>query len=130
MKRMRTHWWNGIAGWLDIRGRGFDMIAFVLNRITGLALVAYLVLHLIILSLLAAGPAAWNLFVTIAKSPLFLGFDLLLLAGLLIHGLNGIRLILVGFSTGLRYQRTMFIVAMAAGAALLLAAAARLFGGG
>ena len=51
-----------------------------------------------ILSTLARGPDAWDSFVGLASSPVVLAFDVLLLAGLLLHGLNGIRLTLMGFA--------------------------------
>jgi len=117
---------RGARSWLDITGRGLGMIAFILNRITGLALVVYLFLHFGLLSLLAAGPGAWDLFVVLAKSPLFLGFDILLFTGLLIHGLNGFRLALIGFHIGLNHQRIMFLLAMTIGLLVLLAAASKL----
>jgi succinate dehydrogenase / fumarate reductase, cytochrome b subunit len=129
LKLMRDRFVRSVFNWVDISGRGFGMIAFVLNRVTGLGLVLYLILHFMLLSLLAAGQGGWNMFIAVAKSPLFLGFDLLLFAGLLIHGLNGIRLTLVGFGVGVGAQRTMFLVAMTASFALILLIAVWLFGG-
>ena len=35
-------------------------------------------------------------FVSLARSPFFLTFDVILLAGILIHGLNGLRVTLTG----------------------------------
>jgi succinate dehydrogenase / fumarate reductase, cytochrome b subunit len=127
--RMRIRWRERVTSWVDITGRGMGMIAFALNRVTGLGLVLYLFLHFLLLSLLAVGPSAWNMFVAIAQSPLFLAFDILLFAGLLIHGLNGIRLALIGFGIGVPRQRWMFLAGMTAGALVLLAAAMRLLAG-
>lgn len=84
------------SGWFDPRGRALGSFAFTANRITGLGLVLYLYLHLAVLSQLLAGRDAWNGFLEIAVQPLFLGLDVLLIFGLLYHGLNGIRLALVG----------------------------------
>jgi succinate dehydrogenase / fumarate reductase cytochrome b subunit len=95
--------------WGDIRKRRLGMIAYVLNRITGIGLVAYLYLHLIILSMLAGGPGSWDPFVTLAKSPAFLALDVVLIAGWLIHGLNGVRVGLNGFGIGVRAQKAMFV---------------------
>jgi succinate dehydrogenase / fumarate reductase cytochrome b subunit len=88
------------------------MWAYALNRLTGLGLVAYLYLHLVVLSQLARGPAAWDGFVALAKSPAFLSLDVLLFAGLLIHGLNGARVTLNGMGLGVGSQKTWFVVAM------------------
>jgi succinate dehydrogenase cytochrome b subunit len=58
--------------------------------------VFYLYLHLAVLSLLLRGEQAWSDFLRIATSWAFLSLDVLLLFGLLYHGLNGIRVALVG----------------------------------
>jgi succinate dehydrogenase / fumarate reductase cytochrome b subunit len=84
------------SGWFDPRGRALGGFAFAVNRITGLGLVFYLYLHLAVLSLLLRGEHAWSDFLRIATSWAFLSLDLLLLFGLLYHGLNGIRVALVG----------------------------------
>ncbi len=99
--------------WGDVRNRHLGMWAYVFNRLSGIGLVVYLFLHLAVLSQLAVGPAAWDAFVALAKSPLVLVMDVVLLAGLLIHGLNGIRITLNGLGIGVRSQKPLFIGLMA-----------------
>jgi len=82
--------------WLDPRGRHLGTWAFVLNRLTGLGLVAYLYLHLIVLSTLLRAPEAWDGLVAVFRRPVFLALDVLLVLGLAVHGLNGLRVALVG----------------------------------
>jgi succinate dehydrogenase / fumarate reductase cytochrome b subunit len=118
---------RGPIGWFDPRGRRLGGWAFALNRITGLGLVLYLYLHLGILSLLAQGPSAWGSFVSVATSPPVLALDVLLLAGLLIHGLNGIRLTLVGFGIVADRQKAMLVALGIFGAILLVIGALRIF---
>ncbi len=61
------------------RGRRLGGCAFILNRVTGLGILLYLYLHLVILSLLADGPAAPGIrFVDLALSPTFLVIDVVL----------------------------------------------------
>ncbi len=103
-----------VARWGDIRKRRLGMVAYALNRLTGIGLVAYLYLHLVILSLLAGGPSSWEPFVALAKSPAFLVLDVILIAGWLIHGLNGIRIGFNGFGIGVKAQKVTFIVLMIA----------------
>jgi succinate dehydrogenase / fumarate reductase cytochrome b subunit len=86
----------GPARWLDPRGRHLGTWAFVVNRLTGLGLVAYLYLHLIVLNTLLRGPEAWDGLVELFRRPLFLAFDVLLVLGLAFHGVNGLRVALVG----------------------------------
>ena len=56
----------------------------------------YLYLHLGVLSLLLRGESSWNDFIRLATSWAFLSLDVLLIFGILYHGLNGIRVALVG----------------------------------
>lgn len=106
--------------WADVRHRKLGMWAYLLNRLSGLGLVLYLYIHMLVLSMLAQGPAGWDPFIEIVKAPWFLVLDVVLLAGLLIHGLNGLRVTITGLGVGVRAHKTMFVVLMAA-AALALA---------
>ena len=118
---------RGVASWGDPRGRRLGGWAFVLHRVTGLGILIYLFLHLAVLSLLARGPSAWDDFVSIALSPFFLFFDVVLIFGLLAHGLNGIRVTLVGFGLVVDRQKAMFVALMVLGAIILIVAALRIF---
>jgi succinate dehydrogenase / fumarate reductase cytochrome b subunit len=120
---------RGVAGWFDPRGRRMGSLAFALNRLTGIGLVLYLYLHLAILSLLLRGPDAWDQFVDIALSPPVLALDVVLLTGMLIHGLNGIRVGLIGLGLVATRQRALFIALMVIAALVALAGALRIFGG-
>jgi succinate dehydrogenase / fumarate reductase cytochrome b subunit len=92
--------------WFDVRGKGVGFWAYVVMRLSALGLVLYLFLHLGILSQLAIGPAAWDGFVATAKSPV-------LIVGMLAHGLNGIRLSLIGFGIGVPRQKIMLWIGLA-----------------
>jgi succinate dehydrogenase / fumarate reductase cytochrome b subunit len=91
------------SGWVDPRGRALGSFAFSVNRITALGLVLYLYLHLGVLSLLLRGEDAWGDFLRLATTTTFLLLDVLLIFGLLYHGLNGLRVALVG--TGIAPDR-------------------------
>ncbi len=112
MSTRKSHPWRpGPRAWWDPRGRGPGYWAFVLHRLTGLGLVAYLLLHLWMLRLLARGPEAWDAFIRTAKSPLFLVLDGLLLLGLVYHGINGLRLAWLGYGrVGERPARGVVLV--------------------
>lgn len=115
--------------WFDFRSWRLGMIAYVLNRVTALGLVLYLYIHLVVLTMLAAGPKSWDPFVTIVRSPFFLMLDVILLAGLLIHGLNGLRIALTGFGYGVRAQKPLFVALMIFAAIALVAGALKIFMG-
>lgn len=117
----------GLRGMVDPRDRRLGGAAFVLNRVTGLGVLVYLYLHLVILSTLAQGPTAWDSFVSLALSPAFLTLDVVLLAGLLIHGLNGIRVTLVGFGLVMDRNKSLFVALMILAAIALVVGAIRIY---
>lgn len=116
--------------WFNVRGRrGLGMLAFMGMRLSGIALVIYLYLHLYLLSQLASGPAAWDAFVALAKTPAFLLLDVVLIAGILAHGLNGLRLALIGFGIAISSQRALLLAAGAIAAVFtVIGAVVILFG--
>ncbi len=119
---------RGLAGWFDPRGRRLGGWAFALNRLSGLGVLAYLYLHLVVLSTFARGPEAWDDFVAFASNPLVLVMDVVLLAALLIHGLNGIRVTLVGLGLVASRQKALYLALMVVAAIVLLMGAVRIFG--
>jgi succinate dehydrogenase / fumarate reductase cytochrome b subunit len=66
--------------------------------------------------------------VSLARSPFFLTLDVILLAGILIHGLNGLRVMLTGLDVGVKGQKALFGVLMLVAAVALGAAALKIFG--
>jgi succinate dehydrogenase / fumarate reductase cytochrome b subunit len=112
-----------LRAWFDVRHDSVGSWAFALNRLTGIGLTVYLFLHLAVLSLLAQGESSWDEFVALAKSPLYLTLDVVLIFGILFHGLNGIRVALVGMGVGARNQRQLFWGVVAIGLILLLLSA-------
>lgn len=109
--------------WFDPRHRQSGTWAFILNRITALGLTFYLFLHLVMLSQLAIGPEAYNNFIALAKTPVIKMGEMLVIAAGIIHGLNGIRIVLTSFGIAVRWQRQIFAVIM-----LLAVAGIGLFG--
>ncbi|WP_374688425.1 succinate dehydrogenase [Promineifilum sp.] len=99
-----------LRAWFDIRGRSLSTLAFALNRLTAIGLTVYLFLHLAVLSLLLRGPEGWNSFVAIARTPLFLTLDVILLFGVVYHMFNGIRVALVGMGIAHAQHKTLFYV--------------------
>ncbi len=114
---------QNLPRWFDPRSRHLGMFGFILNRITALGLTLYLFLHLIALGQMAQGPAAYDAFIHFAHLPLIKVAEMFVIAGGLIHGLNGIRIALTSFGIGTTYQKWIF-----AGLMLVAAAGLVLFG--
>lgn len=112
-----------LLAWFDVRRDRVGSWAFALNRLTGLGLTLYLAIHLAVLYLLTQGESRWDTFVEIVRSPFFLALDVVLIFGILFHGLNGMRVALVGLGVGARRHRTMFWILSAIGLVLLLISA-------
>ena len=120
----------GPVGWLDPRGRTLGHVAFLGNRVTGLGLVFYLYLHLGVLSMLLRGAEAWNDFLRLATTTVFLLLDVLLLFGLLYHGLNGLRVALVGTGLAPNAHKALWAAGAVLGTIALIAGALHIVGSG
>ena len=95
--------------------------AWLLHRITGLLILAYLYFHLIALSsaVWLGGMAAFNRTVASLTTPPFIFADLALFAVILYHALNGIRLMMFDVGWFINRQRVVFWIMMAIGAIIL-----------
>jgi succinate dehydrogenase / fumarate reductase, cytochrome b subunit len=118
-----------IVKWFDPRHREVGTLAFILNRVTALGLTFYLFLHLIALSQLSGGPQAYDNFIKLVKHPVFIFGELMVVAAGLIHGLNGIRIILTSFGIGIPWQKQILFGLMAVALLGTLFFAVRMFGG-
>lgn len=127
-RRPAQHPLRGAAGWANLRGRHMGSVAFLTNRVTGLLLIGYLYLHLGVLYLLTEGPGSWASVLHLFKSHYVLALESLLILFILVHGLNGLRLALVGTGIGVRHQRAWFTAAMSVSAVLYLVAVLAMFG--
>ena len=84
------------------------MWSWVLHRITGAAIFFFLFVHVLDTALVRVSPQAYNEVVSTYKTPIVGLMELGLVAAVLYHALNGIRVILIDFwSQGPRYQRAM-----------------------
>jgi succinate dehydrogenase / fumarate reductase cytochrome b subunit len=104
--------------WLQPRWRDAGWWAFVLNRLTGLILVAYLLAHFVVLSLLTRGAEGWNQLLELFGSTPFLVGDVLLISAVAFHGLNGLRVIGLTLGVGARHPPLSVFVVLATSAAL------------
>jgi succinate dehydrogenase / fumarate reductase cytochrome b subunit len=116
------------SGWLDPRGRGHGGRALALHRVTGLVIAVYLYAHLAVLSLLLIGSSGWGSFLSLVTAKSFLALEVVLIAAVLFHGLNGIRVALVGSGLAVGHERAMFWAGTALGTAAVVYAALHILG--
>ncbi|MFN8227857.1 MAG: succinate dehydrogenase, cytochrome b556 subunit [Mycobacterium sp.] len=86
------------------------MWSWVLHRITGATIFFFLFVHVLDTALVRVSPQAYNEVIETYKTPIVGLMEVGLVAAVLFHALNGIRVILVDFwSEGPRHQRTMLV---------------------
>lgn len=92
----------GIWGWLGGGRWGMERYLYALHRVTGLGLLSYFLLHIIVTSSRAFSPQAWDRAMGLVTGPLFKLGEYLVFVAFAFHAVNGIRLALVelGFAVG------------------------------
>jgi succinate dehydrogenase / fumarate reductase cytochrome b subunit len=102
------------------------MWSWVLHRITGVAIFFFLLVHVLDTALVRLSPEAYNAVINTYKTPLIGVAELGLVAAILYHALNGLRIILIDFwRKGVKYQNVMFWVVVAIAFAVFAAFAPR-----
>ncbi len=101
------------------------MWSWVLHRITGVTIFFFLFVHVLDTAVIRVDPNQYDEIIETYKTPPIIGLmEIALVACVLFHAFNGVRLILVDFwAKGPKYQRqmlwvamTLFVVVFAAGA--------------
>ncbi|HSB71926.1 MAG TPA: succinate dehydrogenase [Candidatus Methylomirabilis sp.] len=127
----------GIWGWLGGGRWGFERYLYSLHRLTGLALLAYFVLHIVLTSSRTLGAGAWATAMKTVEGPLFVVGEYLVFAAFVLHGLNGLRLVLLELGVGVGkpiepvypYRTSVHVQRPLAVGVMVLAVAAVLIGG-
>ena len=96
--------------------------------VTGVIIVVYLYLHLGVLSMLLIGRSAWSSFLGVVTAKGFLALEAVLIAAVLFHALNGIRVALVGSGIVADRQRALWWSLGVFGTIVLVVAGLHIFG--
>jgi succinate dehydrogenase / fumarate reductase cytochrome b subunit len=98
--------------------KGVGMWAWLLFRISGLVLLAYLFVHVWVISQgRVNGPQALDDLFEFFDRPFLVFLDFMLVAAVLYHALNGVRILLMDFGVGIKSHKAVFWVCMAVAAA-------------
>jgi succinate dehydrogenase / fumarate reductase cytochrome b subunit len=81
---------------LRYRG-GEGMLAWAFHRISGIAIWAFILLHVLDIWLVSANPSLYNEVLAIYASPFGRVLETLLGAAVLYHALNGLRIVVMDF---------------------------------
>lgn len=116
-----------LLSWFNPVGRKMGGWGFSLNRITALGLTLYLYLHLVVLGQLARGPDAYDNFLKLIHSPVYIFGEVLVVAAGLIHGLNGLRVALTSLGVAVPQQKALLVTLVGIAALASLYFAFRMF---
>jgi succinate dehydrogenase / fumarate reductase cytochrome b subunit len=98
--------------------------AWLLHRVSGVAIILFLFLHVLDTCLIGFGPSVYETFVAYYRVPAFRVLEVALSGAVLYHGINGLRIIVIDFvETATRIQRQLWYVVWAAFLVLFLPAA-------
>jgi succinate dehydrogenase / fumarate reductase cytochrome b subunit len=110
-------------GWLKTNLRYYKhqgSWAWILHRITGLGLTAYIYLHIYALTSLTQGPKAFDDEMKLFSTPVFKVLEWLLFSLVLYHAFNGVRIVLVDWANGARYHKKILAVVYGLGVVLFI----------
>lgn len=100
---------------------GPGMLAWALHRITGIAVLLFLLAHIVETSMLLYGPEAFNHTLALFKQPWFKPLEFLLVAAVVYHAGNGVVVLILDlFPYATRRYRTMFWVGAGAYVVLMI----------
>ncbi len=124
----------GVKGWLTGGRWGFERYLYTLHRVTGLGLLTYFVLHILVTSSRALGQSAWERAMSTVGGPAFKVGEYLVFAAFAFHALNGIRLVAIElgwavgqpiepvypYRTSVNVQRPLAVISMLVAAVLVV----------
>ena len=107
---------------------GIGQWSWVLHRVTGVAVLLFLFVHILDTALVILGPDLYNKIIGIYRMPLFGVMEIGLFAAVLYHSLNGVRIIIIDFwVTSIAYYKQMFWIQMILCAVIFIPVAVIMF---
>lgn len=100
------------------------MWSWLFHRVSGLAILLFLLIHIVDISMLSFGPTVYNNSILLFDQWTVRLLSLSLIAAILYHAFNGIRIVLIDFwHKAVRYQRVLFAIVMVVTIVLFIPAA-------
>ncbi len=98
---------------------GVGTVAFAMHRLSGVVIALYGVTHVLVMSTALRGEEGFNRLMNTFQQPWVLALEMLLIAVVLFHMLNGVRILLFDLGIGIRHQKALFWGLMAVGVVVL-----------
>lgn len=96
-------------------------LSFVLRRFTGVMLVLYLLLHIWVIGSALSGPEAFDARLNAVQTPIFKVAEIALLAAVVYHAFDGVRLLLVNWFKVTDKRKNMFYAVIVVSALIVIA---------
>ncbi|MCB2179861.1 succinate dehydrogenase, cytochrome b556 subunit [bacterium] len=96
-------------------------LSFVLRRFTGVVLVLYLLLHISVIGSSMSGADSFNAQMNILQTPVFKIAEIALLAAVVYHAFDGIRLLLVNWFKITDKRKSMWYAVMVVSTLIVIA---------
>ena len=104
----------------DIRfNRNTGMWSWVLQRLTGILLTLYLLPHLFVIHSSTKGAEVFDGLTSKIQAPIWHLFDIALIAVIIFHLMNGVRIIAVELGSFARAHKALLLVTMVLGGIIL-----------
>jgi len=132
----------GVKGWMYAGRYSFERYLYLGHRLSGLGLLAYMILHIIETANRIRGEEAWAGLMALFASPPFRVIEYLLFAMAVFHAMNGLRLMIteLGFFLGkprepiypysssvMRHRPLTYVIMILAGLIILLGGSSMFF---
>ncbi len=89
------------------------MWSWLLHRVAGLGILLFLLVHIVDISLLNFGPTVYDEGIALFGTAIVRLISLALIAAVLYHAFNGVRIILIDFwPKAVRFQAAMFAIVL------------------
>jgi succinate dehydrogenase / fumarate reductase cytochrome b subunit len=89
------------------------MWSWLIHRVTGVAILLFLLVHIVDITMLGFGPTIYNNALSVFALPAVRVISLLLVAAVMYHAFNGLRIVLIDFwPQAVKFQQPLFWGAM------------------
>lgn len=94
--------------------------SWILRRVSGLGLTFYLIWHILVIRSVTGGSASFDRVMIFYQSPVFKFLEIVLVGGLVYHGLDGIRVLVVDLWSVPQHEKRLLWAVVGAGVVIFV----------